>query len=223
MMKVHGLLFALLLPLGSGFTPLHRHTDMNKAAGVPVAIAAVGVGFKTIPEPEHNNNHNNWQKLVATSLLGLSLVVMTTASSPAAFAADYANMDISGKDFSDGNYANQDFTQVIAKGTNFHNSNLQGSLFSKANLVNADFSGADLRGASLEETILDGVLLKNANAQGARFSASILDVDSFENVDLTDSNWPSVIHIMLCDRTDLKGTNPATGVDARESIFCAPM
>ena len=48
---------------------------------------------------------------------------------------DYANLDITGQNFSNGNYKGKDFTQVIAKGTNFQNSNLQGCRFYKAFLV----------------------------------------------------------------------------------------
>jgi uncharacterized protein YjbI with pentapeptide repeats len=48
---------------------------------------------------------------------------------------DFANLDITGQNFSNGNYKGKDFTQVIAKGTNFQNSNLQGCRFYKAFLV----------------------------------------------------------------------------------------
>jgi uncharacterized protein YjbI with pentapeptide repeats len=49
---------------------------------------------------------------------------------------DFANMDLSGQDFSNtAQHKGKDFTQVIAKGTNFASSNLQGCRFFKAYLV----------------------------------------------------------------------------------------
>lgn len=50
---------------------------------------------------------------------------------------DFAGLDISGQDFSKNvlAYKGKDFTQVIAKGTNFAGSNLQGCRFYKAYLV----------------------------------------------------------------------------------------
>ncbi len=86
--------------------------------------------------------------------------------------------------------------------------------------MNADFSGADLRGASLEDTSLDNAVLKNVNAAGAYFSSSILDVKSVENADFTDAQIPMKSLPVLCERDDVKGVNPATGVDTRESLMC---
>ena len=109
---------------------------------------------------------------------------------------------------------------VIAKTTSFANSNLQGCRFYKAYLVGADFTGADLRGASLEDTSMDDAILKNANAAGAYFSASILDAKTLENADFTDAQFPLKIVPQLCLRDDVKGTNPTTGVDTRDSLMC---
>ena len=53
---------------------------------------------------------------------------------------DYANIDITGQDFSKGNYKGKDFTQVIAKNTQFMGSNLQGCRFYKAYLVSVRFA-----------------------------------------------------------------------------------
>ena len=124
--------------------------------------------------------------LLAPPLVGMMLFLTTPA-----FAADFANQDISGQDFSGQDLSGKDFSGVIAKSTNFHNSNLQGSKFAKAVLVKADFSGANLKGASFVDSTLDGASFKDAVAQGAIFSPSILDIGDLENVDLTDSLWPS--------------------------------
>lgn len=87
-------------------------------------------------------------------------------------------------------------------------------------MVNTDFSGADLRGASLEDTSMDGASLKDAVATGAYFSKSLLDAKSLENTDFTDAQIPEKTLILVCEREDVKGTNPTTGVDTRESLMC---
>jgi uncharacterized protein YjbI with pentapeptide repeats len=109
---------------------------------------------------------------------------------------------------------------VIAKGTTFANSNLQGCRFYKAFLARANFAGSDLRGASLEDTSMDDAIMKDAIASRAYFGASILDVASMENADFTDAQLPPKILAQLCIRDDVKGTNPVTGVDTRESLMC---
>ena len=194
---MRNLLSALLLPLlVSSFKPLHHNR------GIKIHKTAL------TEEPA---------KLRGLALMFSALLVLTPAPS---FAADYANMDVSGQDFSGKSLALKDFSGVIAKHTNFHSSDLQGCNFSNANLVGADFSGTDIRGASFQDSVLDGTTFKNANARKAMFSATILDIRDLENIDLTDSMWPSKLQIMICDMDELKGTNPVTGVDSRASILC---
>lgn len=156
----------------------------------------------------------------------LAAVSIFTSTQPALAVSggglDYANLDITGQDYSNSKaYKGKDFTQTIAKGTNFSNSNLQGCRFYKAFLVNANFEGSDLRGASLEDTSMDGASLKNAIASGAYFGASLLDVATAENADFTDAQIPPKTLASFCSREDIvKGTNPVTGVDTRESLMC---
>lgn len=67
---------------------------------------------------------------------------------------------------------------------------------------------------------MDGALLKGANAAGAYFSASLADATSLENVDFTEAQVPVKTISKLCERDDVKGTNPTTGADTRESLMC---
>mmetsp|Transcript_9045 Transcript_9045/g.13291 ORF Transcript_9045/g.13291 Transcript_9045/m.13291 type:complete len:186 (+) Transcript_9045:2-559(+) len=134
---------------------------------------------------------------------------------------DYAGTTISNQDFSNSkSYKGKDFTQVIAQATNFANSNLQGCRFYKAFLVDTNFESADLRGAALEDTSMDGANLKNVLANGAYFGASLFDVKTAEGADFTDASIPPKTLARLCDREDVKGTNPVTGVDTRDSLMC---
>ncbi len=86
--------------------------------------------------------------------------------------------------------------------------------------VNTDFTDSDIRGASMEDTSMDGASLKNAVAVGSYFSASILDTATVENADFSDAQFPVKALPLLCARPDMKGTNPVTGVDTRESAMC---
>lgn len=110
--------------------------------------------------------------------------------------------------------------KVIAKGTNFAKSNLQGCRFYKAYLVNTNFEGADVRGVSFELTSMDNANLKNINAAGAYFGQSLVDVKTMEGADFTDAQIPEKTLKLVCDREDVKGTNPDTGVDTRDSLMC---
>jgi uncharacterized protein YjbI with pentapeptide repeats len=87
-------------------------------------------------------------------------------------------------------------------------------------LVRSDFSRADLRGASLEDTSMDDALFKDTVAVGAYFSNSIVDTKDLENADFTDAQFPKKTLELLCEREDVKGTNPITGADTRESLMC---
>jgi hypothetical protein len=76
--------------------------------------------------------------LVATSASTLSFPLPSGAVSGGGL--DFAGIDITGQDFSNNinAYKGKDFTQVIAKGTNFRGSNLQGCRFYKAYLVRTE-------------------------------------------------------------------------------------
>ena len=157
----------------------------------------------------------------AAGIFGMAILSPIPASAVSGGGMDYAGIDITGKDFSNSkDYKGKDFTQVIAKGTNFSGSNLQGNRFYKAFLVNTNFEGADLRGASLEDTSMDGANLKNANAAGSYFSASLLDVATAEGADFTDASIPPKTLALFCARDDVKGTNPDTGNDTRDTLMC---
>lgn len=201
----HFLLLLVLIPtMASAFTPNHQHQNL------------VQINDKT--------DCSWWKQSVETfQKTGAALALMAVLIGPSPAFAAAKVLDISGQDFSGQDLSKRDFTAAIAKGANFHNCNLQGSVFSKANLVNADFSGADLRGASFSDATLDGAIMKNAQAQEAIFTASILDVGDMENIDLTKSLWPSKLRIMICDMDELKGKNPVTEVDSKDSIQCTDL
>lgn len=168
------------------------------------------------------------ERSVAASLAAAAAAVVVVVSGTAMPAGavsggglDYAGLDLSGQDFSNSDsYKGKDFTQTIAKAANFANSNLQGCRFYKAYLVNTNFEGADVRGVSFEGTSMDGANLRNMNAAGAYFGQSLLDVESLEGGDFTDAQIPDKTLLQVCEREDVKGKNPTTGADTRDSLMC---
>ena len=86
--------------------------------------------------------------------------------------------------------------------------------------VNANFEDADVRGASFEDTSMDNANLRNINAAGSYFGQSLLDVESMEGGDFTDATIPPKTLKLVCDREDVKGANPVTGADTRDSLMC---
>lgn len=62
--------------------------------------------------------------------------------------------------------------------------------------------------------------MKNTVASGAYFSGTVIDSKDLENADFTDAQFPVKTIPLLCERDDVKGTNPTTGADTRESLMC---
>lgn len=155
-----------------------------------------------------------------------ALFLAVSASTPLAAHAvsggglDFAGLDISNQDFSNKDFKGKDFTQVLARNTNFAGSNFAGCRFPRAYLINANYEGADLRGVSFEGSNMEAVNLKNANVAGAYFGATVIEAGNIENADFTDAQFPDKTLAQMCDREDMKGTNPTTGVDTRDSAMC---
>ena len=67
---------------------------------------------------------------------------------------------------------------------------------------------------------MDEASLKDTIAIGTYFSKSIIDATNLENADFTDAQFPTKTLALLCERDDIKGSNPITGVNTRESLMC---
>ena len=131
-----------------------QHTNAFGFQPIKQRIAsAVDITSQTADVVDANDSENDLiQKGITGSLiaLGIACSVAAPAIAVSGGGLDFAGIDISGQDFSNNSktYKGKDFTQVLAKATNFAGSNLQGCRFYKAYLVNADFSDADIRGVS---------------------------------------------------------------------------
>lgn len=198
-MKIQQLALLLGFVTGvHGFTSLHAnhfHCGILRSDRIGASRSAHD------PLDHQDNNHvvtdRRMEAAAPTTLhrmmtpMATAVLVFSLSCATASAAADFAKKDISGMDFSGQDLSNKDFTSAVARNTNFHNANLQGAKFTKADLEKADFSGASLQSADFADAALDGATFKDAVAERAKFSASILDVGDLENVDLTDSLWPS--------------------------------
>ncbi|MFM6348790.1 MAG: pentapeptide repeat-containing protein, partial [Dolichospermum sp.] len=102
--------------------------------------------------------------------------------------------------------------------SNFSNSDLTGVSFFAANLESANFLGANLTNATLDsarliKTNLPTAILECAFAANAKFDGAIIDGADFTDVLLRrDENNK------LCKVA--KGTNPVTGRDTRDTLYC---
>jgi uncharacterized protein YjbI with pentapeptide repeats len=86
--------------------------------------------------------------------------------------------------------------------------------------VDSNFDGADFTNAIIDRASFSGSSLK-----GAIFTNAVLTGTSFEGADVTDSDFTEAalggFDIKgLCRNPTLKGQNPTTGNDTRESVGC---
>ena len=95
------------------------------------------------------------------------------------------------------------------QGASLFGSFAQGASFVGARLDNADLESVDFDGADLTNAVLAGAQMTNAQL-GA--------VKSIEGADFTDAILRRDAQKALCSVA--RGTNPATGVDTRESLLC---
>ena len=87
----------------------------------------------------------------------------------------------------------------------FDNSNFEGADFTNAIVDRASFQGSSLKGAIFKNTVLTGTSFEGANVEGADFSEAALGSFDIRG---------------LCKNPTLKGENPTTGADTKETVGC---
>jgi len=130
------------------------------------------------------------------------------------------NLDRS--DFSNQNLQGVAFQQSIVRQANFLGANLKGASFFDATLDGSNFENADLTQANVEMAQFRNANLKNAIVRELYVSGSTLfdNVASIENSDWSETFLRKDQQKYLCNHPTAKGTNPATGVETRESLMC---
>mmetsp|Transcript_3791 Transcript_3791/g.12051 ORF Transcript_3791/g.12051 Transcript_3791/m.12051 type:complete len:214 (+) Transcript_3791:3-644(+) len=122
------------------------------------------------------------------------------------------------QDFSNRDLREEFYTKGSLVEANFSGSNLAGVTLFGANLTRADLSNANLANADLGQCNLTGANLTNSVLSGVIVSSAIFDDAIIDGADFTDTIIRKDINDQLCKVA--KGTNPVTGEDTRETLFC---
>ena len=102
--------------------------------------------------------------------------------------------------------------------SNFSYADLQGVSFFGANLKLANFEGANLSYSTLDKARFNGANLKNAVLEGAYAFNAQFDGATIEGADFTDAFLDPKAEEQLCQIAI--GTNPTTGRQTRDTLFC---
>ena len=154
----------------------------------------------------------------STIILLVLVFVATVAYQPTALAQDYNGQVLVGVDFSGQDLTDSSFTKA-----NLTNSNLSHSTLEGVSLFGANFEGANLEGTNLRFATIDTATFKNANLTNAilegaygfsaKFPGAIIDGADFTDVLLRPETEEELCSVA-------KGTNPLTGRNTRETLFC---
>lgn len=167
--------------------------------------------------------HKKYHRILLNILsLWLWIVIGITGIagfSPTALALDYNKEILIEADFSGRDLTDSSFTKANLRQSNFSNSKLRGVSFFAANLESANFQGADLTNATLDsarviKTNLTNAVLEGAFAANAKFDGAIIDGADFTDVLLRPDEVKKLCKVA-------KGTNPTTGRDTRDTLYCS--
>jgi uncharacterized protein YjbI with pentapeptide repeats len=155
---------------------------------------------------------------ILSFLLWIFSITVAFGYAPTAFALDYNKEILIEADFSGRDLSDSSFTKANLRQSNFSHSNLRGVSFFAANLESANLEGADLTNATLDsarliKADLTNAILEGAFAANAKFDGAIVDGADFTDVLLRPDEQNK-----LCKTA--KGTNPTTGRDTRDTLFC---
>ncbi|AFY37915.1 pentapeptide repeat protein [[Leptolyngbya] sp. PCC 7376] len=157
---------------------------------------------------------------VAIACVALMMVGgMAIVFSPDALAVDYNKRTFIQEDFSHQDLRDNSYDLSSLRGSDFSYCDLRGVRFFSANLEFVNFEGADMRGAVLDSARIGHANFTNANLEGAYLaSVKITPSTVIDGADFTDALILKNENDKLCDLAT--GTNPDTGVDTAESLYC---
>ncbi|MCT0255095.1 MULTISPECIES: pentapeptide repeat-containing protein [unclassified Synechocystis] len=159
-----------------------------------------------------------WQPLVqacfVVSAFGLAIFALAGPSG----ALDYNRGNLVGADFSHQDLHGSIFDHSNLRGADFTGANIQGARFFSANMDGAILEGADARSADFESARLTHANLRNARLEGSFGTNTKFGEVDIEGADLTDIILRPDTEEYLCERA--KGTNPVTGRQTKDTLFC---
>ncbi len=134
------------------------------------------------------------------------------------FALDYNRESLIGRDFSGQDLTDSEFTKANMRESNLSHAYLVGVRFFATNLERANLEGADLRNSVLDSARLVRANLKDANLEGAFAANTKFEGATIDGADFTDVELRPDVQKMLCAAAT--GTNPTTGRETRETLYC---
>lgn len=137
---------------------------------------------------------------------------------PKALALDYNKESLINTDFSGRDFTDSSFSHANLRYSNFSNAQLSGVSFFAANLESANLEGANLTNATLDSARLIKANLTNAVLEGAFAANTKFDGAIIDGADFTDVLLRRDEQEKLCKVA--KGTNPTTGRETRDTLYC---
>lgn len=154
--------------------------------------------------------------LLVLSCIGLGIFSLALPSG--AGAMDYNRGNLVGADFSHQDLHGAIFDHSNLRGADFTGANLQRARFFSANMDGAILEGADARGADFESARLTKANLRNARLEGSFGTNTKFGEVDIEGADFTDIILRPDVEDYLCERA--RGTNPETGRQTKDTLFC---
>lgn len=130
------------------------------AAAKPAMPATPAAAPATLPAPARALHFD--MKALPSLVAAVPDTHRMLASNGSCEGCNFANANLSGRDFSNHNM----------EGANFADANLQNARFDHADLEGSNFANADLRGVSFAGANLEGCNLRGARLEGARFDGA---------------------------------------------------